>query len=567
MKRGSYLVLVRDGDNADAAVLARARAADGWTTVLDAPDILVRLDGVAGRNLDGAWILGTFHGGVSAATDAKPSVLQRICEGGWGAYVALVRDRQDCRLLRDPSGRMPCLTARIGGWRVFTSELAHFRIIEPTSPRIAWGALEDILRAPRIRDGRTAIDGVAELLPGQAMNAMGDVQTIWSPATFAATSFQTIAEARRELRAAVVNCVDSWASESERILLLLSGGLDSSVVLACLAEVGRSAKVRCLNYTRGAGSELNEERYARDITARAGVEMETRQFEPRSVDLTRAEAFTEGARPSGYAFSIENDDFECTSAEVWNADVCFSAAGGDGLFYQLRAPVYCADYLRLRGLLPGLVTVAYDSAKLTRASFWQVLNKGFEYAWRRRFDPTSSEANPYLADGVGAGSAGWIDRHPWFDGEKALCPGKRLHVWALLDCLNLFYDYGRASIAQTILPLVSQPIIETVLRTPSFWLSRGGVDRTLLREAFADALPTSIVQRTGKGAMDGYYYELFAANATGVRDALLGGVLASHGLLNRARIERDMPRRGEPVDGVEAHLLILYAAERWARTH
>jgi asparagine synthase (glutamine-hydrolysing) len=104
-----------------------------------------------------------------------------------------------------------------------------------------------------------------------------------------------------------------------------------------------------------------------------------------------------------------------------------------------------------------------------------------------------------------------------------------------------------------------------VLATPSFLLTRGGVDRSLLREAFADVLPASIVQRPGKGAMDGYYYEVLAANAALVRQTLLEGVLASRGLLDRQRIVRDLPKNGEPADGGETDLLILYAAEMWAR--
>jgi asparagine synthase (glutamine-hydrolysing) len=427
---------------------------------------------------------------------------------------------------------------------------------------IAWSVLGELLQEPRMHDGRTALEGVRELLPGQSMTASGETSLVWSPATFAHEEIG--ADDGRELvRKTVLHCVGAWARRYERILHPLSGGLDSSVVLACIAKCGLANRVRCLNFTAGDGSELDEGGYAREAAARAGVELVQRKFNPRQVKLSRARAITNTPRPAGYAFSIENDEFELEAAEAWRADACFSAAGGDGLFYQLRAKIYCADYLQLRGLRPGLARVAYESARLTRSSIWSTLALGFRFR-NGSFDPAAAPRNPYLADGVGAEAEGWFDRHPWARSATLLPPGKKLHLWALLDALNFTYNYRRAEIAETILPLVSQPIIETMLRIPSFVLARGGTDRTLVREAFADDVPASIIGRSGKGAMDGYYAELCCANAAVIRDRLLGGVLASKGLLDTTRVAKALPARGEPADGAEADLLKLFAAEVWA---
>lgn len=563
MKRPGYLILLRTQREADEAVIVSVRALRGWRIVQEGERMVVaaEMPMEVGGDAGTALTLGTVfaRSSCSAAATCLSDLTRRV----WGAYVAVRESADACGVMRDPSGRMPCFSVTWRGWRLFASDMADLRAIGWTSPGVDWMALAEFLQEPRIRDGRTALEGVTEILPGEVMNARGERTAAWSPVTFARDEAADFEKGRALLREAITSSVSAWAGGFSRILHLLSGGLDSSIVLACLAEAGVADRVTCLHFTRGPGSELDERRYAQLVAGRANVDVIERTFDPRSVQLERACEMTDAPRPIGYAYSIENDDFETEAAKAWQADACFSAAGGDGLFYQLQAKVYCADYLKRHGLTPGLARVAYDSARLIRSSVWSTLYAGWKFA-NSSFNPASSARNIYLAEGAGASASGWFDRHPWCREGEGLSPGKRLHLWALLDSLNFTYDYRRARVAQTVLPLVSQPVIETVLRVPSYALSCGGTDRTLVRAAFRDALPQKIIDRTGKGAMDGYYAEVCASNAPLIRDRLLGGVLSSKGLLNRERIERDMPRSGEPADGAETHLLKLFAAETWA---
>ena len=563
MKRAGYVVMLRQSSDAEQSVVERLRGREGWTIIAEQADAVVAApDALEVKRVGRSFILGALFERQAHGSAAKKFIGGDITQSYWGAYVAVIAGSDGVVVMRDPSGRMPCFSACWRGWRVFVGDLQDLQALGWKASGIAWSVLGEFLQEPRMHDGRTALDGVCELLPGQSMGASGETNLVWSPADYVHDEID-VDDARELVRDTVMHCVGTWAARYERILHLLSGGLDSSVVLACIAENGLAGRVRCLNFTGGDGSELDEGRYAREAADRAGVELVQRQFKPRQVQLGRARAIRNTPRPSGYAYSIENDDFELEAAEEWRADACFSAAGGDGLFYQLRAKIYCADYLQIRGLRPGLARVAYESALLTRSSVWSMLATGLRFR-EGAFDPAAAARNPYLADGVGAEAQGWFDRHPWARATKALPPGKKLHLWALLDALNFTYNYRRAEIAETILPLVSQPIIEAMLRVPSFVLARGGTDRTLVREAFADKVPASIINRAGKGAMDGYYAELCCANAPIIRDRLLGGVLASKGLLNTERIAKVLPVQGEPADGAEADLLKLFAAEVWA---
>jgi asparagine synthase (glutamine-hydrolysing) len=346
---------------------------------------------------------------------------------------------------------------------------------------------------------------------------------------------------------------------------LLSGGLDSSLVLASLRRTVDAHRIKCLTFTQGDGSELDEVRYAQLAADASGVDLSVARFDASRVHLERASEQVSQPRPLGYTFSIDNDDAELEFANACGASVCTSGAGGDGLFYQLRARTYVADYLSRHGPSWGAARVAFDSARLARVSVWTCLHEGWKFAYGgAAFAPEQAMRNPYLSEGLDEPQTSWIDVHPWFNEAERLSPGKKLHLWTVLDCLNLFYPYRRSAVAQTELPLVSQPIIETVLRIPSWVLSNGGRDRTLVREACSDIVPAPILSRSGKGAMDGYYAELCAANAVHLREALLDGVLVKRGILSGRALEHDLPRGRDPRDGRELLLLQAFAAEVWA---
>ncbi len=503
---------------------------------------------------------------VARRCECASQRLSRIVDNAWGRYVALARDGEGpaWSVMRDPSGRIPCYVAPIARGIVAFSHIEDARAFGAGLEGVDWRNLAALIQAPRLRNGATGLKGVFELLPGQCVDEAGQCRLIWSPAKFAT---ERVIEDRAAARAALADAAEASiahaARRQQRILHLLSGGLDSSVMLACLAGAQASEKTTCLTFTQGAASELDETRYARAAAAAASVDLQEAHLDPARVRLERAGAYAAAPRPQNYVFSIETDAAEAAAARDWRATACFSAAGGDGLFYQLRAKIFCADYVLRHGPMPGAFQVALDNARLARVSVWTILRETCALAYgREAFAPEAAARNPCLSPDIGACGADWLAGHPWFEG--ALSPGKRLHLWAVLDCLNLCYPFAHAEDAPTEFPLISQKLIETVLAIPSYVLTSGGQDRALLREAFSGRVPGEIVARSSKGAMDGYYAQLCASNAQYIRERLLDGVLIREGLLDRATIERDLPQRGEPRDGCEMALLHLLDAEMWA---
>lgn len=118
------------------------------------------------------------------------------------------------------------------------------------------------------------------------------------------------------------------------------------------------------------------------------------------------------------------------------------------------------------------------------------------------------------------------------------------------------------------LPLMSQPLVELCLRTPTYVLIKSGMDRATARLAFAADLPLEIVKRRNKGRIDQHVRNVMDANLDFVRDMLLNGRLVKEGLLNRANLELYLTRERSPADHqyaeiLQEHLCIEAWLSRW----
>jgi asparagine synthase (glutamine-hydrolysing) len=136
----------------------------------------------------------------------------------------------------------------------------------------------------------------------------------------------------------------------------------------------------------------------------------------------------------------------------------------------------------------------------------------------------------------------------------------------------VFYESfgGETDIERTPV-LVSQPLIELCLQIPSYVWITGGRDRAIARRAFASALPSQIVRRQGKGAIDQANLVICDANETYLREMLLDGELVREGLLDRRRLEsyltRGASRAGyEYNDVLRHHLCTEVWLRRWVQT-
>ena len=116
------------------------------------------------------------------------------------------------------------------------------------------------------------------------------------------------------------------------------------------------------------------------------------------------------------------------------------------------------------------------------------------------------------------------------------------------------------------MPLLSQPLVETCLRIPTYVLIRSGRDRAVARQAFERDLPSEIARRQAKGRADQHVRNILDANLDFVRELLLDGVLVKRGWLNRAALELYLTRERSPADHQYSEILQEHlCTEAWLR--
>lgn len=473
---------------------------------------------------------------------------RHLADHYWGRYVAFLRDPEAARLrvMRDPGAAFPCLHTRHGGVDIFCSDIGDLAGL----PFLRFTVNYDYFRAsvmlPGMVRGMTGLNGVREILPAEsAAFPGGESEYVWDPFAVAADRPLTDrAEAAALLRETVRGAVATLAGCYDRILHNI-GGLDSSIVLSCLAAA-EGPPVSCVNVvTASPGGD--ESFYCRQAAERAGVELDEVPLDTAAVDLARLSEGGFRAAPMAM--------FDCTApatdlyghAERKRADALFYGVGGDNIFFQLPYILSALDYARIgrgRGR-DRFGRVVAEAARYGSKSFAHVLRAMlaerlwpepcFPYVYRL-IAPTNlwPLANPEL---VAAGPP-VAALHPLLVPEPGMAKGKYYHLLTSALFSPDYYDqWQEDASAEGVHPLLAQPVVELALRIPTWVLVHGGVDRGLVRLAFQGDLPPAVARRTSKSNPEELYDEVYRRNQPLIRQVLPEGRLVSEHILARKALE------------------------------
>jgi asparagine synthase (glutamine-hydrolysing) len=484
----------------------------------------------------------------------------------WGGYVAFLPEPRSTGVVvvRAPLGLLGCYHVRVAGGVIVTNDVPLLVTAGLAAGTVDWVGVAAHLVAPHVRPEATAIAGVTELTGGCRMTVRDDGTTLdepWSP--WSATGADRSAGANdtsRRLASVIDDTVAAWASRSRRILLALSGGLDSSIIAAALARAG--ADFACITLV-SADASGDERRYARMVTDHLDRALHARDRSVDGVDVTVSHA-THLPRPLGRAFSQESDRIQQGVAAEIGANAYFHGGGGDNVFGYQTSAAPLVDRLRMEGPGPGALRTAMDIGAMTDVGQWVV--------WRKAIARLASRRAAYrivpddgLVDRSIVAAAQARATHKWLVPPRRALPGKAAHVALVHFALNYLEGFARERTTPNIAPLMSQPVVECCLSIPSWLWFRQGWNRIVARDAYRDRLPTEIVDRRSKGAPDSFAVALFERNHDAIRAMLLDGVLARAHVIDRVRVERALTDNRIPRGHQFWSLMALADAEAWAR--
>lgn len=490
--------------------------------------------------------------------------LDRLVTQFWGGYLAVRGIDGRVELFRDPSGMIPVYIASLGSMHVVTSVPALLFELKLLEPEIDWTIVTQALAFRDLRPARTALRKISELLPGTCLTFDGDrleTTEIWSPWRFTAADreLSSFDAAARQVREAVLQVSKSWAGTTRRPIVELSGGLDSSIVAAGLAAAG--ADLLCVTFIPSAG-DSDERVYAQAVADHLGVRLEQVKLAIDAVDVTRSDAAWL-PRPCARNFAQALDRPLQEAAQGHGADMFFSGGGGDNIFCHLQSTLAVIDLIKCAGFGPPSGKALMNVAEVADVTFWEALrNTARRWFEAPRFRPRPW-ANRFLSEAAKTGLP-WPADNGWLVAASETLPGKRRHVWSLVSVLNHLEGFGRQQVAPICSPLLSQPVVETCLRVPTWLWFEHGMNRSAAREAFREILPAPVVRRKTKAAFDSLGARIIRRDADILRAMLLDGLLVQEGIADAATIESALRRT--MTDGeVVAELLGLADVEAWAR--
>lgn len=471
--------------------------------------------------------------------------------------LALWDDRKNRLLLaRDQFGIKPLYYLPLSDGRLaFASEIKCFLAAGLLTPKVDLEALHYYLNFLWVPGPKTLFDGVFKLMPGELLawqDGRWSVRTYWRGLPESTNGHRSEVELADELRERLFDAVKRQLVSDVPLGVFLSGGLDSSALLALATKIGnRSMSAYTIAYrSDDARFEQSDEdrRYARIVAGAFDADHHEIEIAPDIVNLLPTvvwhldEPVADPAAITSYLI--------CKAARR-ELTVLLSGQGGDEVFGGYR--VHLTDRLsRPLAWLPGLVRdralmplwdvlpaiqervpgvrpgklLAYHRyiRKLMRGAAYGPAER---FVFHRSYYEPGEQAQIYTKD-LAAQVAAFdpYETHLRFFEEAAgadfLDQTLFVDQKTFLPELNLTYS-DKTSMAASVevrVPLLDRQVADFMRGLPPSTKVRGLRQKHLFKKAMAGILPDSVINR-GKAGFGAPIRSWLRAGSTGLIDDLL----------------------------------------------
>lgn len=432
-----------------------------------------------------------------------------------GMYAFAFHDGDTLLLARDPLGIKPLYWTETKRGIAFASELKALLEFPDVRREVDPRAVEEFLALGYVAGERTILRGVHKLPAGHYLrwqDGRREVAAFWDlPAP--PHSDDLPADAEERLLAALEESVSAHLMSDVPIGAFLSGGVDSSAVVAMAAR-HHEHLVTC-----GVGfdeAEVDESRFAAEVAGLFGTEHHSRTT--RAGEIADLELLaTHYDEPFGDASALPTYHL-CRMARE-HLTVCLSGDGGDESFLGYRRHRFDAAENRVREFVPrtlrkpvfGMLGSVYPkldwAPRVLRArTTFQNLARdpaGAYFHSLCRFRERRSVMSGDLIDALDGYSAEEVFRH-----HHARAPGRTaIEKTQYVDFKTYLVDdiltkVDRASMAVSLevrTPMIDVRFVEHAMRLPTSAKLRDGEGKWLLRRAFRRLLPDRVLDRPKQG--------------------------------------------------------------------
>ncbi|HVZ74307.1 MAG TPA: asparagine synthase (glutamine-hydrolyzing) [Polyangia bacterium] len=500
-----------------------------------------------------------------------------------GMFAFALWDAKKRRLLlaRDRFGEKPLFYCERADGFVFASELAALVADARTPTDISLDALDSYLALQYVPAPHTIYAGIKKLPPGHTLSVTPGQAPVLD--RYYEISFEPTLEdlpeeeVAKRVRETVEEAVASRLMSDVPLGAFLSGGVDSSIVVACMARASSTpVKTFSVGFAEG-GRADNELPFARLVAERWKTEHHELVVEPDMVGLLPSIVRHHG-EPFGDTSAVPTRYLcEMTRKHV---TVALSGDVGDEAFGGYRRYVWAhvADLLgRLPGPLRDVVSGALRAVPGRKARWLR------EYGARLDADEASrylrfichfsaeEKADLYTPelrarfgeDRAAAAFAAILDESDAADTVSAM---QNLDVETYLpDAILAKVDIASMTHAlEARAPMADHHVVELGASLPGWMKVRGGKGKQILKRAFADVVPAQILNRRKKGFSLPTGPWLAGRLHGFARETLLSNAARARGHFRPEAVERLLDRHKAGEDHGE-RLWNLIALETWYR--
>jgi asparagine synthase (glutamine-hydrolysing) len=431
---------------------------------------------------------------------------------GQAAFALWDRKKRKLLLARDRMGKKPLYYTVQNHTLYFASELSALLSVLPHKPEIDLEAIDLYLSLQYIPDPLTVYQGIHKLPPAHRLiwqNGTAKTERYWDY-TYQPKHTASEDELIGELRALLKESVKMRLISDVPLGAHLSGGIDSSIIVALMAELSDApVKTFSVGFEEEQFSEL---KYARVIAQRYSTDHHEFILRYGDVPATLEKIIQHFGEP--FADSSAIPLYHISKLTREHVTVVINGDGGDEDFagYQrywldplanqyLRAPHFLT-----RSLIPSIARLLPDSSDRpvgqsfvngikrlhqlpeidARAS---ILRWGSYFSphqrrqlWRPEFNFKADNAQALLAERFDSAEGSFLDKTLYTD----------LHTYLPGDLLVKADRMAMAASIEARSPFLDHKMVEWSARVPDQFKVRGRSGKYLLKKAFAGYLPEQV---------------------------------------------------------------------------
>jgi asparagine synthase (glutamine-hydrolysing) len=449
-----------------------------------------------------------------------------------GIFAFALWDAKKRRLIlaRDHAGVKPLYYRQDGRKLYFASELKALLKVPGSSRELHTPSVPDYLTFLWVPGENTLLSGIKKLEPGHfAIWEDGQLETKrWFNIEYEPDESRTESQWNEEVHDSFMNATKRQMVSDVPLGAFLSGGLDSSSIVACMRNVypDREINTYTVRFDRGAMAReqgVDDYPYARKVAKAIGVRLKSVMLQPEVISLLPKMVYhldepdaDPAVFPSYLISKLARED---------GTTVLLSGTGGDEVFFGYRSHQAYRLYERFAwmsrfpissmtragvkmssSLLGAQNRYARRIAKFRRGLMQSGLDRHLEVADWSSHAAREGLFNDSVFDSMDSWDSSESMRryHDDFVGKGELNLHSHLLIQTFLAAHNFLYT-DKSSMAvglEARVPFMDVELMRLCARIPERYKLKGNVTKNVLKNAMARYLPRDLIHRkkTGFGA-------------------------------------------------------------------